>query len=129
MDTPKKIVGYHVKFGNMFVEYSPKSGNYLVFDAPEPIEAADAFRRAAAFVERGAADVTRSLTAVGVADEGCLIPQVIPVEEQVTPVASASRELGSLLMSLAERHGVELGMTPEQVEAKIAQELVQFGAR
>lgn len=79
---------------------------------PKPISHADAFRRVAAFIENHPEDV-----------KTFGVPDVIPVHRELTPLERTSKELACRLLQLTEAHGLDLGLTREQVETKIAQEL------
>lgn len=52
---------------------------------------------------------------------------VEPVYRETTPIEDVTNELSTLLTSLCERHGVKLGLTSEQIKAKLAEELKDFG--
>ncbi len=56
------------------------------------------------------------------------VPQIVEVTRPLTPLESASGELGGLLESLCRRHGVELGLSSDQVRTQIAKELSALGA-
>ncbi|MGH8338017.1 MAG: hypothetical protein ACRETL_14615 [Gammaproteobacteria bacterium] len=106
------IIGYRVQDHNgMFVEFNGVE-NVRVYAEPAPISHADAYRRLAAFIESNPQDV---------AEWG--VPRVIPVYYKPTPVECASAELGGLLQNLCARHGLELGLSRDQINAQIAKEL------
>ena len=48
---------------------------------------------------------------------------VAPVFCEATPLENAAEELGELLSSLCARHGLDLGLTQDQINKKIAEEL------
>lgn len=52
---------------------------------------------------------------------------VEPVYRETTPIEDVTNELSTLLTSLCERHGVKLGLSSEQIKAKLAEELKDFG--
>ena len=54
------------------------------------------------------------------------VPTVVPVTRTLTPMETASKELGTLLSDLCERHGLNLGLTSEQIERQITKELVNL---
>lgn len=56
------------------------------------------------------------------------VPSVVPVTRELTPLETASQELGSLLTSLCARHGLDLGLSTDQIERQIAKELSDLGA-
>ena len=115
MQTTNEIIGYRVQDHNgMYVDFSPAAGNFRTYTEPTPISRPDAYRRLAAFLE------TYTNT-----DE---VPEVIPVYRVLTPLETTAKELGSLLTSLTERHGLSLGLTADQIEHRIAAELVGLGA-
>jgi hypothetical protein len=82
---------------------------------PAPVPAPQAYRRVAAYLE---------CARWGDAP----IPEVVPISRPLTPMERASRELGTLLSGLCARHGLDLGLSQEQIERKIAQELAELGA-
>jgi hypothetical protein len=107
------VIGYRVQDHNsMFVAHDGVQ-NFRTYTAPEPISQADAYRRLAAFIEE---------------NPGTPIPSVVPVYRQLTPLETTAKELGSLLTSLTERHGLNLGLSADQIERRIAQELCELGA-
>lgn len=109
-----KIVGYVVKNNcGEFVHYDG-DGNFVETSRPEPISQADAYRRLAAYIDEMDGEVHGFYVA--------------PVFHVPTPLEKASAELGSLLQSLCSRHGLQLGLTQEQIEAQIAKELQALGA-
>ena len=102
------IIGYRVQDHNgMFVDFDGVQ-NFRTYSKPEPISQANAYRRLAAFLD---------------ANPGVQVPRVVPVYYEPTPVEKASKELGGLLESLCSRHGLDLGLTSEQIQKQIAKEL------
>ena len=107
------IIGYRVKDHNgMFVAFDGVH-NVRTYSEPEPVSQADAYRRLAAFLDE---------------NPGTQVPRVIPVYYVPTPLETASAELGGLLQSLCSRHGLNLGLTKDQIEKQIAKELQELGA-
>lgn len=82
---------------------------------PEPISRSDAFRRLAAYLDQ-----------YPHADHNDF--EVVPVYREYTPIEKASKDLSARLKSLCSAHGLHLGMTDAQIEAKIAKELEGLGA-
>jgi uncharacterized protein YjiS (DUF1127 family) len=80
---------------------------------PEPISQPDAYRRLAAYIT---------------AYPDAPVPTVVPVYRELTPMERTSRELGNMLTSLCNRHGLDLGLSREQIERQIAKELAELGA-
>ena len=112
-----EIVGYQVI--NILAEgcfVTCEDGhNYETAEEPLPISIGDAYRRLAGFLEQHP-------------DRHHGHYVVEPVYREFTPVEKATKELGSLLSSLCARHGVQLGLSQEQIESQIARELSQLGA-
>lgn len=104
-----QIVGYRVKnINGSFIDASGRS----TWEYP-PITQAEAYRRVSVYLtENPNGDV----------------PQVIPVTRTLTPIETASAELGDLLQSLCRRHGLDLGLSKDQVNKQIAKELADLGA-
>lgn len=119
MANTTNIIGYVVKNSNgWFVDFDPETGtNFFVEERPKPISKPDAYRRLAAFLDQ---------TADGVLAGG--EPYVTPVFRERTPVERASAELAVQLKSLCARHGLDLGLSDEQIEARIGEELQAFKA-
>lgn len=122
-----KIVGYVVKNNNG--EYIAESKltpsgnreyNVIVTARPTPVSKGDAYRRLAAFV-----DLCEHIGSDLPSDEQFY---VAPVFHEPTPLERASEELGGLLVGLCSRHGLDLGLTREQIEKQIAKELKELGA-
>ena len=90
--------------------------NFVTADEPLPIRIGDAYRRLGAFLDQHPHCAH---------DSFC----VEPVYREFTPVEKATKELSGLLSSLCSRHGVVLGLSQEQVEARLAQELASLGIR
>lgn len=57
------------------------------------------------------------------------VPSVVPVTREATPMERTASELGSMLTSLCRRNGLDLGLTPDQIERQIAKELAELAAR
>lgn len=111
-----QILGYRVKSGQQFV-HGTGSSTYISYSEPEPISQADAYRRVADFIAAHPSEVER----FGV-------PSVVPVTRPLTPIETASGELGDLLQDLCRRHGLNLGLSKAQVRTQIAKELASLGA-
>lgn len=117
MPHTNEIIGYQVKCinGGEFVHTDTAGHNFLSYREPLPIARGDAYRRLAAFFDQNDGN-TEDLF------------EVVPVYRQLTPTETVAQELGSLLSSLCGRHGLQLGLSQAQIEAKIAQELGELGA-
>lgn len=105
-----QIIGYRVKtWGNMFVNAS----GMAVTAEPDPCAISEAYRRMGLYLE---------------SYPNAQVPSVIPVTRALTPIETASQELGCLLTSLCKRHGLDLGLSKDQIERQIAKELTDLGA-
>jgi hypothetical protein len=110
------LIGYRVKNCNgYFLDTDGDGINYATYKEPTPIARGDAYRRLAAYLD----------AYPHVSDSDM---EVVPVHRALTPTESAAQELGSLLSTLTRRHGLQLGLTQDQIEAKIAKELEELGA-
>lgn len=112
MNDGKKLLGYVVKStsnGAWYVEYDPATGtNFVTRKRPQPISRPDALRRLAAYSDKNSDGEDF---------------YVAPVFYEPSPIEKASAELGSLLQSLCTRNGLNLGLTQEQINKQIEQEL------
>lgn len=115
MQTTNEIIGYRVKSGEQYVHTDLKT-TWTSYTQPTPISRSDAYRRAAAFIQDHPDD-----------SDGQWTPTVVPAYRVLTPVETASKELSGLLTALCERHGLQLGLSKEQVEKRLAKELEEFG--
>lgn len=116
-NTSNEVTGYIVKndaYG-FYVDYCPKAGNFTTDKEPTPVPRGDAFRRLAAFLDANPRENHEFYV-------------VLPVYRVYTPMERASKELGGLLESLCQRHGLNLGLNSEQIEQRIASELASMGA-
>lgn len=116
-----KIIGYRVmncSTGRFVTDHD--SNGYCWLSSPdgiqpEPISCSAAFRRLAAYLDQ-----------YPLADHNDF--EVIRVYHEYTPIETASKDLSARLKSLCSAHGLHLGMTDAQIEAKIAKELEELGA-
>ena len=117
METTTEIIGYHVIFTytGAFVDHNEVEGNFITPEAPKPLRRGDAFRRLAAFLDDRP-------------DQDEDEYKVVPVYRKPTPIETAADELGRQLESLCARHGLDLGLSKEQIRTQIARELADFGA-
>ena len=109
-----KVVGYVVKNNCGEYVHFDGDGNFVETSRPDPISQADAYRRLAAYIDEMDGEVNGFYVA--------------PVFHVPTPLERAAGELGGLLQSLCSRHGLQLGLTQDQIEAQIAKELQELGA-
>jgi len=112
-----KIIGFRAYHHDTdcYLHFDAVTGrNFLAVTKPDPISRPDAHRRIAAWLEQG--------------DENFDDFSVDPVFHEPTPMEKTTSELTDLLQTLCNRNGLKLGLTREQIEAKLAEELVQFGA-
>lgn len=116
MQTTNEVIGYRVLSGAQFVHTNFRT-TWLSYEQPTPISKSDAYRRVAAFVDEHPDQ-----------QEHFGDPTVVPVYRVLTPLECTARELGSLLTSLTERHGLRLGLSGDQIEKRIAKELEELGA-
>jgi len=117
MATTNEVIGFrafHHDSGEYLHFDSSKNENYLSAIEPEPISRSDAHRRIAAWLDQSPNNFDDF--------------SVDPVYRELTPIETASRELGGLLESLCGRHGLQLGLTRDQINAQIAKELEQLAA-
>lgn len=112
MARTNEIIGYRIKAHSdgKFI-HRTDHGHFFSQQEPEPISRPDAYRRLAGFLEEND----------GFDDVNDL--EVVPVYRETTPVEDASAELGKLLSSLCNRHGLDLGLNQEQINKQIAGEL------
>ncbi len=128
----QNIIGYVVTLSvvdeyedthQAYVHHNESTGrNFVSTKQPTPIPRGDAYRRLAAFMDEND----------GFEDE-------ITVEAVRAPVAPPAPvkagidggvgELSNLLQGLCARHGIVLGLTEDEVKARIALELKSMGAR
>ena len=109
-----EITGYRVERNDGRFIHNFSGSNFLSSNEPQPIARGDAYRRLAAFLDANPT-VEDDFT-------------IVPVYREMTPVESGARELGGLLTSLCQRHGITLGLSQDQVETRIARELQELGA-
>lgn len=115
------LIGYHVvaaagHLGDMYVhhDFDRVPQTWLDAEEPLPISAPDAYRRAAQYVQE---------------HPEASMPFLQDVERELTPLEKAASELGSLLTSLCTRHGLDLGMSQDDIDAELGRELAVFGVR
>ena len=112
MARTNEVIGYRVCNHNVgfYVATMPHGANYTTDVAPAPIPRGDAYRRLAAWLDANPDAQDDDYT-------------VDPVYRETTPIEDASNELGGLLEGLCARHGLQLGLTRQQINAQIALEL------
>ena len=110
-----QVIGYRVKSGEQFVHASNNT-TWTSYSEPTPCSQADAYRRVAQFITDHPSDVER----FGV-------PSVVSVTSPLSPIETASGELGDLLQDLCRRHGLNLGLSKDQIRTQIAKELASLG--
>jgi hypothetical protein len=109
------LLGYRIRTSDgMYVHRDADGHHYLSDLESEPLPRADAYRRLAGFFEQDDCDLDDF--------------EVIPVHRELTPLEKTSSSLACQLQGLCSAHGLDLGITREQMEAKLAQELTDFGA-
>lgn len=86
--------------------------NYPSTGEPTPVSRGDAFRRLAAFLDDNPAQEHSNF-------------RVEPVYRVTTPIEDAAHELGGLFESLCQRHGLDLGLNRQQIDAILAKDLEQ----
>lgn len=118
MANTSTIVGYVVKNNRGDYVHHVDGRNVIEYTKPEPVSRADAFRRLAAYIDENPWANSQFIDELYVA----------PVFYEPTPVEKAAKELGGLLESLCSRHGLDLGLTREQMEKQIAKELEELKA-
>ena len=84
-------------------------------EEPQPCSLGEAYRTVGAYLEEHPHSVP---------------PRMVKVEQvrELTPLECTSRELAQRLLSLTAMHGLDLGLTPAQVETQITKELVALGS-
>jgi hypothetical protein len=104
------VIGYRVQVsrGAFVTQYGD-----TVATEPHPCTISEAYARVSAYLA---------------ANPNSPVPFVNPVTRPLTPMETASKELGGLLTSLCERHGLNLGLSSAQIERQIAKELSDLGA-
>jgi hypothetical protein len=110
------VIGYRVQTqSGMFVHAGHNGGDFVAcFEpAPDPIPAPDAYRRLADYISSRPTEP---------------VPSVVPVTSPLTALESTAGELADLLQSLTVRHGLDLGLSRDQVVRQITKELVEIGA-
>lgn len=119
MENTSRIIGYVVKHRNtrQFVHEPDGRGfNFLSDVRPAPISKPDAYRRLAAYLDENP----------DVVDDNTFY--VTAVFYEPTPIERAASELGNTLRALCSRHGLDLGMTAEQIDKQLVGELEAFKA-
>lgn len=111
-----EIIGYRVQCedGLFVCVHAPMEHHFLSSVPPTPISRPDAYRRLAGFLDEN--------------PKNNMTYEVVPVYREYTPIEKASKDLSARLKSLCTVHGLRLGMTDAQIEAKIAKELEELGA-
>lgn len=105
------IIGCRVKNNHgEYLDHNPKHGNFVTETKPEPVSKGDAYRRLAAYFDAPQCDDNHVE----------VLAHVVAVFYEPSPMERAVR---SWVESLCQRHGVNLGLTREQINAKLAAEL------
>lgn len=105
------VIGHRVQVSRgVFVN---SEGTCVYSSEPEPCNISEAYRRVSVYLSR---------------NPGASVPFVNEVTRTLTPMETASKELGSLLTDLCKRHGLNLGLSSDQIERQIAKELADLGA-
>lgn len=121
MQTTNEVIGYRVVrsnnecYSDEYIHTNGTGHNWVSVAEPKPVSRGDAFRRLAAYLDQSPLEDMNDFV-------------VVPVYRVLTPMETTTKELSGLLSSLCGRHGLSLGLTQEQIEAKIAQELQELGA-
>ena len=106
------VIGYKVCTTYRQDEFVTYEGNVTMHEV-KPCTKAEAYGRISKYLSR---------------DPYADVPIVVGVTRLLSPMETAARELGSLLTSLCERHGLDLGLSSDQIEHQIAKELSELGA-
>lgn len=109
--------------GPTYIEFV-NGRNVIAYSRPTPIPVADAYRRLAGFLDTHP-NVDPSDLAVEPVYEWVKSEPVLPPP---SPITNCAKELASRLRALTGAHGLDLGLTDEEMESQIEKELVQFGA-
>ncbi len=106
-----------------YIHHNEHNGhNYLSNAEPAPIPHGDAYRRLAAWLDENPDSEFQC------DPEICERRAPVAPPTPVNPVVSAAKELGGLLKGLAGRHGIQFGLSDDEIEARIALELKSLGA-
>jgi len=107
-----EIIGYRVVNTNagFYVATNPHGVNFTTDEEPTPIPRGDALRRMAAFLDANPGE-----------DLGDY--EVEPVYRETTPIEDAADELGGLFESLCRRHGLDFGLTRDQINQQLVKDL------
>jgi hypothetical protein len=106
-----KVVGYVVECSNgYFLDGRDEDS----FEQPAACTQAEAYRRVSVYLTQF---------------PNAQVPEVIALTRDLTPMENASRELSATLKGLLERHGLDLGLTDDQIERQITKELVDLASK
>lgn len=114
MESNRTLLGYRIVTHTGEYVHASLNNNYTFTSTtdPNPIPIADAYKRIGVYLQD---------------HPGAPVPEVRPVHRELTAMERGASELGALLSSLCERHGIVLGLSQDQIDDKIAKELVAFG--
>lgn len=111
----KTLIGYYLIDTNGIYVVDGPGATQTSMDQPAPVSIADAYRITGKYLSESHLNVP---------------PRMERVEQvrELTPLECTSRDLAQRLLSLTSAHGLDLGLTPAQVERKITEELVALGS-
>ncbi len=115
MRRTNEVIGFRVvniTSGEFIHNDGEHAYNYPSTKEPEPISRGDAFRRLGAYLDENPAQEHSNF-------------RVEPVYRMTTPIEDAAHELGGLFESLCQRHGLDLGLSRQQIDAILAKDLEQ----
>jgi hypothetical protein len=106
-----QVIGYRVNDSNN--NCIDTNGCIVYHGDVAPCSIAEAYKRVGLYLELNPREA---------------FPAVHTVTRPLSPMEKASKELGGLLTSLCARHGLDLGLSSEQIERQVAKELAELGA-
>lgn len=106
------VIGFYVQNHEQgfFVDTDANGSNFTTDEQPRPIPRGDAYRRLAAFLDANPGEDHQDYC-------------VLPAYRETTPIEDAANELGGLFESLCRRHGLDLGLTRDQINAQLVKDL------
>lgn len=112
----KTLIGFHlIDINGLYVVRINDGRTETQMDVPAPVSLSEAYRATGVYLSENPHNVP---------------PRMEKVEQirELTPLECTSRDLAQRLLSLTSAHGLDLGLTPAQVERKITEELVALGS-
>lgn len=110
------LLGYVVQdISDYFVhhDFARTPQTWLSDEEPLPIPAPDAYRRAAQYMQE---------------HPEAPMPLILDVERELTPLEKTASDLGQRLTSLCNMHGLDLGISQDEIDEQLARELTALRA-